>query len=195
MYKKESPQERFSEIFIYKLGTFFGYNMAQYEQDGDCVVTEDFTLSKKYDFESAASIVGDDEDYTLNYKKLYEISPNIAYDYLKIIFMDTLCMNMDRHTNNYGILRNSENGAIEKSAPNFDNNIALVSRGYTSTQVSQNDLLITLWRELCENIDVDFQYPTLKKDDIIRIANSIEINVDKQYVVDFVYNRYLALTK
>ena len=165
------------------------------EQDGDCVVTEDFTLSKKYDFESAASIVGDDEDYTLNYKKLYEISPNIAYDYLKIIFMDTLCMNMDRHTNNYGILRNPENGAIEKSAPNFDNNIALISRGYTSTQVSQNDLLITLWRELCENIDVDFQYPTLKKDDIIRIANSIEINVDKQYVVDFVYNRYLALTK
>lgn len=195
MYKKESPQERFSEIFIYKLGTFFGYDMAQYEQDGDCVVTEDFTLSKKYDFESAASIVGDDEDYTLNYKKLYEISPNIAYDYLKIVFMDTLCMNMDRHTNNYGILRNSENGAIEKSAPNFDNNIALISRGYTSTQVSQNDLLITLWREFCENIDVDFQYPTLKKDDIARIAYSIEINVDKQYVVDFVYNRYLALTK
>ena len=29
MYKKESPQERFSEIFIYKLGTFFGYDMAQ----------------------------------------------------------------------------------------------------------------------------------------------------------------------
>ena len=118
----------------------------------------------------------------------------IADDYVNIIFMDTLCMNMDRHTNNYGVLRNSENGAIEKSAPNFDNNIALISRGYTLTQVSQNDLLITLWRELCENIDVDFQYPTLKKDDIVRIANSIEINVDKQYVVDFVYNRYLALT-
>ena len=25
--------------------------------------------------------------------------------------------------------------------------------------------------------------------------SQIEINVDKQYVVDFVYNRYLALTK
>ena len=36
---------------------------------------------------------------------------------------------MDRHTENFGLLRDNDGGEIIKPAPNFDNNIALISRG------------------------------------------------------------------
>ena len=195
MYKKETKEEQFSEVFICKLGRFFNYDMAEYDVNNDCVITKDFTESKRYDFESAASFVGDEEDYTFNYRRLLEFSKKIADDYVKIIFMDTLCMNMDRHTNNYGVLRNSTDGSIVRLAPNFDNNIALISRGYTSIDVSENDLLISLWCEFIKNNDINFQYPVLTKEDLVNIANSIDLNVDKDYVVDFVYNRYKIIKK
>lgn len=195
MYKRESPQEQFSEIFICRLGQFFGFDMAVYEAEGECVITKDFTQSKKFNLEPAAAFAGDEEDYSFNYKKLLEFSPQIAEDYIKIIFMDTLCFNMDRHTNNYGVLRSSATGEIVMLAPNFDNNIALISRGYTSTQVSTKDILMSLWFDFIKANDIDFTIPTLTKADIRAVADSIESDVDKDYVVDFVYNRYAEMIK
>ena len=37
---------------------------------------------------------------------------------------------MDRYTENSGLLRDNDSGEIIKLAPNFDNDIALISRGY-----------------------------------------------------------------
>ena len=42
----------------------------------------------------------------------------------------TFCLNADRHTNNYGVLRDPDSGKVLRLAPNFDNNIALISNGY-----------------------------------------------------------------
>ena len=50
MYKKETKEEQFSEVFICKLGRFFNYDMAEYDVNNDCVITKDFTESKRYDF-------------------------------------------------------------------------------------------------------------------------------------------------
>ena len=44
--------------------------------------------------------------------------------------MDTIIFNMDRHTQNFGFLRDIDTGEIISLAPNFDNNVALISRGY-----------------------------------------------------------------
>ena len=55
---------------------------------------------------------------------------SLGREYLDILFMDALCFNMDRHTKNYGILRDRDTGKVLRMAPNFDNNIALISRGY-----------------------------------------------------------------
>ncbi|MCH5315190.1 MAG: hypothetical protein J1E81_04700 [Eubacterium sp.] len=190
MYKRETEFEQFSEIFICRLGQHFGFDMAVYEKHDDCVITEDFTENKKYDLEPAVAFVGDNEDYSLSYSKLFEFAPEIASDYVKLIFMDTLCFNMDRHTNNYGVLRDANTGEVVKLAPNFDNNIALISRGYTSTDVSDKDLLIALWNEFINKSDVKFEKPILERETVQNIANSIDIDVDKKYVVDFVMNRY-----
>ena len=193
MYKRESDLEQFSEIFICKLGQYFGYDMAVYEKHDDCVVTADFTENKKFDLEPAVAFVGENEDYTYSYKKLREFSPEIANDFVNLIFMDTLCYNMDRHTNNYGVLRDAETGEIVRLAPNFDNNISLISRGYTSTDVSEKDLLISLWKEFIAENNIEFKKPPLSKEAVQQIADSIDVDVDKGYVVDFIMNRYEVL--
>lgn len=54
---------------------------------------------------------------------------DLVMEYLNILFMDTICMNVDRHTQNYGFLRDLGTGRIKSMAPNFDNNLSLVSRG------------------------------------------------------------------
>jgi hypothetical protein len=190
MYKRENELEQFSELFICKLGQHFGYDMAIYDKHNDCVITKDFTENKKYDFEPAVAIVGEEEDYTFNYKKFAEFGKAIADDYLKILFMDTLCYNMDRHTNNYGLLRDSNNGEVIKLSPNFDNNIALISRGYISNTVSKNDILINLWLDFIKENNINFDIPTLNRETVKEIADSIDCDVDKDYVVEFIMNRY-----
>ena len=193
MYKRESDLEQFSEIFICKLGQHFGYDMALYEKHSDCVITPDFTENKKFDLEHAVALVSENEDYTISYKKFFEFSPEIANDYIKLIFMDTLCYNVDRHTNNYGVLRDSATGEIIKLAPNYDNNIALISRGYTSTKVSEKDLLISLWNEFIAQNNISFKKPPLDRETVEQIAYSIDIDVDKEYVIEFIMNRYAIL--
>lgn len=44
-------------------------------------------------------------------------------EFLDITFLDALCYNIDRHTFNFGVIR--ENGEIKSLAPNFDNNLGL----------------------------------------------------------------------
>lgn len=195
MYKSENTLEQFSEIFICRLGQHLGFDMAVYEKVDNCVKTKDFTEGKKYDFEPAVAFVGEQEDYTVSYKRLMDYSPAIAADFVKLIFMDTLCFNMDRHTNNYGVLRDAETGKVVKLAPNFDNNIALISRGYTKTEASEKDLLITLWKEFVKENNIAFEIPQLERETVKLIAESIEIDADKAYVTDFVMNRYVAINE
>ncbi len=97
---------------------------------------------------------------------------------------------MDRHTNNYGVLRDAATGEIVKLAPNYDNNIALISRGYTCTTVRDMDILITLWQDFLKENDIVFEKPALDRETVQQIADSIDIDVRKDYVVDFVINRY-----
>lgn len=61
--------------------------------------------------------------------------------------MDALCLNVDRHTQNYGVLQNRSNGTIVGMTPNFDNNIALISRGYGPDMRQTNEFLLDLFEE------------------------------------------------
>jgi hypothetical protein len=57
---------------------------------------------------------------------------------------------MDRHTQNYGVLRKVESGHIFRMAPNYDNNIALFSRGIPTNLSRENDKLLSLFYELLQ---------------------------------------------
>lgn len=128
LYKCGTPLEWFLELFIARLDTALGFAVAEYLPEGEFVKTPDFTEGL-YNYEPAAAIVGDEEDYTFNYNRLEALAPVLARKYLDILYMDALCFNVDRHTQNNGILRKRTNGNIVRMAPNFDNNIALISRG------------------------------------------------------------------
>jgi len=149
MVKQGSDLERFSEMFICQLGQALGFLMAEYLSEDGTVCSPDFTDGATVNYEAADGIVGDDEGYCRNFDTFYALSPALARQYLEIIYMDTLCFNMDRHTKNYGVLRDVDSGEILSMAPNFDNNIALFSRGVPDL-ARENDKLIELWGELLE---------------------------------------------
>lgn len=75
-----------------------------------------------------------------------------------MIYHDTLCFNMDRHTKNYGVLHDVQTGKVSDLAPNFDNNIVLFSKGYPKNAERKNDKLIELFLELLEKESKAIQY-------------------------------------
>ncbi len=190
MYKKASHEEAFSELFIYELGKLLGLNMATYERGEGCVKSLDFTNGASVNFEPASAFMGDNEDYVDVVEALKKLCPEAIPDYIRLIFMDTICANPDRHTNNFGLLRDVSTGKLLGLAPNYDNNMALISRGYHGKTRSK-DLLITLFNDLLN------AYPEYKKDipklteEMVKdvIAN-LHMRVRSKTVTEFVMARY-----
>ena len=101
MYKKATHNEMFSELFIYELGLSLGMNMAIYERGEGCIKSLDFTDAATVNFEPASTFMGDNEEYSDVVKSLEKLCPDAITDYIRMIFMDTICANPDRHTNNF----------------------------------------------------------------------------------------------
>lgn len=192
LIKKETDAERFSELFISRLGKSFGFPMAEYLPEGDTVVSPDFTDGTSVNYESADGLVGDSEDYSENFRVFWDLSPDMARQYLQIIYMDALCFNMDRHTKNYGVLRDVESGAILSMAPNFDNNIALFSRGIPNDITRKNDKLIDLFLELpkqeSQTLEMIRELPAPTRKILWQFALETGIPVDVEAVCVFVLN-------
>lgn len=194
MYKNGNEKELFSELFICKLGEKLGLNMAHYEMDGEYIRSTDFTNGASVNFEPIRSLVDDDEDYENCFNVLKAISPKIARQYLILIWMDSVCYNMDRHTENFGLLRDVETGAILSLAPNYDNNIALIAKGYPSKVSRIGDGLIRFLSELIQNCEEAremyrrMDLPEITADVIDECLNEIPIEVDRDFIRDFIMN-------
>ena len=119
MVKSGTPEEHYSEIFTAALGKYLGFTMAAYTLDGAYVISKDFTEGR-LNFEPMANLAQDNEEYDFNYDVLQNMDSSLLKPYLDILFMDALVFNVDRHTQNYGLLRSRETGEILSMAPNFD---------------------------------------------------------------------------
>ncbi len=195
MYKKATHDEIFSELFVYELGSALNMNMAVYERGDKCIKSLDFTNSASVNFEPASSFMGDNEDYSDVVKALEKLCPDAVPDYIRLIFMDTICANPDRHTNNFGLLRDIERGEIIGLAPNYDNNMALISRGYPSKPKS-GDMLISLFNELMnEYPDYRKYIPELTEELVRKTITKIGMRVKTQAIVDVVMGRYGLIQK
>jgi hypothetical protein len=192
LVKQGSALELFSELFVCKLGQTLGFAMAEYYLDGDTIVSRDFTNNASVNFEPADGIVGGDEDYALNFDKFHSISPELAEQYLQIIYTDTLCFNVDRHTKNYGVLRDVGSGEIISMAPNFDNNLALFARGVLKDLTRANDKLIEMFVELLEKDSRALRFanelPSPTQEMIEECVEQLPIGVSVSDVCDFVLN-------
>ena len=195
LYKRANHDEMFSELFIYELGKTLGMNMALYERGEGCVKSLDFTDGAGVNFEPASAFMGDDEDYISVANKLHEICPDAVPDYIRLIFMDTITANPDRHTNNFGLLRDIKTGKLLGLAPNYDNNMALISRGYPKKPTSK-DVLISLFNGLtAEHPEYKKYIPKLDRETVENVIKKLNMKVKSQAVIDLVTARYELIKK
>ena len=122
------------------------------------------------------------------YGILRNIDKNIADKYVKMIWLDTVCFNMDRHTENFGLLRDNDSGEIINLAPNFDNNIALISLGYPKYIERDNDVLIRMFVEFVRNNGLIYSFPAINEAMIVACINETGIDVVNDYVKEFILN-------
>lgn len=190
LYKSGSPLERFSELFIARLGKELGFSMAEYLPAGTNVKTPDFTRGI-YNYEPVSAIVGDEDDWALSYDRLTALHPALGGQYLDILYMDALCCNVDRHTQNYGVLRDQTIGSIISMAPNFDNNIALIARGYDPDAQQANGFLIDRFLNLLEERGLTYCPPMLDEAVVYRIVQDTlpEENINRDFVAEIVLKR------
>lgn len=192
IYKQGNENEKFSELFISLLGKKIGFNMAHYEIDGMYIKSLDFTNNASVNYEPMHSLVIDDEDYEKNFTLLYKLCPNAARDYVYMIYLDTICANVDRHTKNYGVLRDVKTGQILGLAPNFDNNIALISHGYPTNLLSEKHMLVALFKDFILNNEQARKYyeeinQNFITEELLReLISETGFDVDCQKVIDFV---------
>ena len=195
IYKRATHNEMFSELFVYELGKLLGMNMAVYERGEGIVKSLDFTDAASVNFEPASAFMGDNEEYSDVVCALEKICPQAIPDYIRMIFMDTVCANPDRHTNNFGLLRDVKTGELIGFAPNYDNNMALISRGYPSKPGSK-DLLVTLFNELmAEHPEYRAYIPEITEETVRKVLDKLNMKVKSQVIVDLVLGRYTAINK
>ena len=195
MFKSANHNEQFSELFIYKLGKALGMNMAVYERGNKCVKTLDFTHSASVNFEPAFTFMGDNEDYGDVAKTLEKLCPQSVEDFVKMIFLDTIVANPDRHTANFGLLRDTKTGELTGFAPVFDHNMALISRGYPKTP-AKNDILISLFNEFLSNHpEYKRLIPAVTEDIIMSIINELNMKVRSKEIVNLIMKRYEMIDK
>lgn len=194
MYKSGNSKEYFSELFICRLGEKLGLSMAHSEMDDGYIRSRNFTDGTEYNFEPISSIMGENEDYSDCFDAIYAISPALAEQYLQIVWLDTICYNMDRHTENFGFLRDVHTGEIVSMAPNYDNNIALISRGYLNTADRAHDGLVGFFRDfLRDNQQAKELYrsmtlPTITEAVINECLDEIPIEADRDFIRAFILN-------
>ena len=194
MYKSGNQNEYFSELFICRLGEKLGFEMAHYELDDGYIRSRNFTDGTDLNFEPISALMGENEDYNDCFNTIFSVSPALARQYLRIIWMDSVCYNMDRHTENFGFLRDVQSGAIVSMAPNYDNNIALIARGYLNSASREGDGLIRFFREfLQENPTAkemlrDMEIPEITESLITQCLDEIPIDVDRDFIVSFILN-------
>ena len=194
MYKTADKNQQFSEVFIYQLAKLLGFAAAEYAAEGDCVKTKDFTGNAAANFESAYSFMEDNEDYIDVVNELERFASECIPDYIRIIFMDTITANPDRHTFNFGVLRDIKSGKIISMAPNFDNNMALISRGYPKSTERKNDIMVRLFNELMDYKPELRQYiPELAPEHIIKAAAMTGIEIEQGIITEFIMNAYKQL--
>ena len=194
MYKTGTEAERFSELFVCKLCKALGFPVAEYENRTPYIRTKDFT-GGTLNFEPAAYLVGDEEDYATNYEAFLTFGQEIADRYVELLLMDTFCRNVDRHTYNYGVLREPETGRVLALAPNFDNNIALISGGMDE-EPRHEDLLTELLEEFEAQTQAIRSYaqrhplPVVTPEMIAQCCQATGIPVDVAYIQQFVMAGY-----
>ena len=122
-------------------------DVVHYQIDGSTIRCLNFVDTTTTFYEPISSLMDDNEDYHDGFACLASISIDLAKAYLKMIWLDSIVYNVDRHTENFGLLRDAVSGTVLSMTPLFDHNIALISRGHPKDVTRQKDGLIHFFRQ------------------------------------------------
>ena len=198
LYKSGNKNEYFSELFSSKFAKLIGLKTVDYEMDGDYIRTKNF--AKTLNFEPMASIAGDNEEYNNVFNLLFKMNRRFAKEYLFITFFDAVTYNIDRHNENLGFLRSRKNGKILSLAPNFDNNLSLISTTNSLKYAKECGFVKVFLKFLRNNENALNLYKTIsfkkiEKNEIKAIFNNIDIKVENtDDLVEKIYERYTFLS-
>ena len=170
LYKRDNTVEQFNELFVSDISKSLNIPTAVYELTPLGIKTENFAAGKN--FEDMQGILMNHEfDYSYAYETIEKLfGSKAAFDYIKLIYVDALCCNTDRHNKNFGILRNQETGEFISLAPNFDFNQSIFGNNVVDvvhTKKPSADLLITDFLKLIKDKNIDYYtIPCLTESDI-----------------------------
>ena len=197
LYKSGNDKQLFSEMFCYEFAKLIDINTATYELDDGYIRSKNFATI--YNFEPIASLAGEDDSYNHIFNIIYKINRDIAKQYIKLIFFDSVTNNIDRHNENLGLLRNRQTGKIVSLAPNFDNNLALIST-VDALNYPNKDSFIKMFVDFLKNNQTalelfnEIEFIDISKIDVNNIINKIPIDVDnKEDISNKIYQRYSFL--
>ena len=200
LYKVGTINERYSEVFYSRLFEKLNLPTAHYEIDGNYIRTANF--AKGVNFEPMVSLVGDNEDIEYIYDALNKINHQIALDYLRLITFDVVLNNVDRHNENCGILRDKETGEIISLAPNYDDNLSLISRNTTLIAVEQEGFLSLFLKTIRKSKKIkeglkEIEFPVITSNLLRSIHEEIglEIEVDFEAIERYIMFRYETVIK
>ena len=168
LYKRGDPENTFSELAVQSIGRYLNLNMAVYEYVSreeignifDCRAPASISTVKTLDFtggilnfEPAADLGCKKNDAVKNYQILKKLSPAAAQEYEKMVLLDALTYNIDRHLYNFGVLRDQATGQVISLAPAYDHNLSLsmALMDYKQIMADNPDLLFINWRNLVDS--------------------------------------------
>ncbi|MCQ2742435.1 MAG: HipA domain-containing protein [Bacilli bacterium] len=199
LYKAGKRDEILSEYFVYLLAHELGMPVATYALDGEYIRSKNF--ASKYDFEPMFSLLGDNESYDKVFEILLRYDEGIAADYIRLIWFDSIVYNVDRHNQNYGLLRDKKSGRVVSLAPNFDNNLALLAYNKTLEQNVDKDGLMKLFvsfvssNEVAKKMFKEMALPVISEEILDCVLERIEELKEKDKIKQFVLARYEHLDK
>lgn len=195
LYKTGNDKQILSELFSCRFAKLIGIDTIIYEEDSGFIKSKNF--SSEYNFEPMAALADDNDNYDFIFNILIKINKQIAKDYLKLIFFDSVVNNVDRHNENMGLLRDAETGRIISLAPNFDNNISFVATSNSFNENPKKDGFIKIFVEfLNKNSNALELFKTIElkqisEEDINAIFDEIHIDFpNKNELSKTVLNRY-----
>lgn len=193
LHKVGNIDEQYAECFVEKICNALNIPAAEYYITEKGIKTKDFTENGKYNFESVSFLNSESiGDYKYVYSSLKQLNPSLAKQYADLMYIDALCFNTDRHEENFGLLRDSTSGDIVSLAPNFDNNMALLTNINDYSNLKNKDILLLDTIELFNEFKI-CKPRLLTEKEVSDIATSI-CDYDKvEQVIDIILNRQKIL--
>lgn len=199
LYKKGNPMELFSEWFASELAVAIGVPSVFYVVEGDTIRSKNFATY--YNLELMSGLTGEDDTYQKVFKALSAYGEEICRQYLLLMWFDCLVYNVDRHTENMGLLRDPMSGAVVSLAPNFDDNMCLLAALAELPEQRNHDGMINLFRsylsssEKPASIYRGMKLPDFDESLILKILEGSKFKIDKQRIVRFLLEGKAVLAK